>query len=106
MSHWRILRTSGASISVSSMRSGLTVPGEGVAGTNMSSWSLGGSGTALRAELEGDLVRLAALDLLGTFGLLGALDLLEALAAGVLDALESLVAMAIGAEGCNECGFG
>ena len=53
----------------------------------------------------GDLVRLAALDLLGAFGLLGALDLLEALAAGVLDALEPLVAMAIDAEGCNECGF-
>ena len=75
-----------ASISVSSMRSGLAVPGDGVTGTF---W----------AGLEAVLVRLTDLDLLEVLVLLEALGRLEDLAAGALGAVMPLVVTAIGAEG-------
>ena len=85
-----------ASTSVSTMTSGVTVPGDGVAGTS----------AATGAALEVDLVRLADLDLLDALDLLGALARLEALAAGALGAAAGasgaampLVVTAIGARG-------
>ena len=80
------------------MRSGLAVPGDGVASTSGASAAVG---AVLWAGLEVDLVRLADLDLLAALGLLQALDRVEALAAGALGAMMPLVVTAIGAEGCD-----
>ena len=95
----------GASISVSSIRSGLAVPGDDVAGISTASWPLGGGGAAFRAVLEMELVRLATLDLLEALALLETLDLLKilglliVLAAGALAAAAPLVVIVIGGEG-------
>ena len=77
------------------MRSGLAVPGDGVAGTSA---ALEEVRAVVWAGLEVDLVRLADLDLLEVLVLLEALGRLEALAAGALGAVMPLV-VTIGAEG-------
>ena len=85
-----------ASISVSSMRSGLAVPGDDVACTSAASAEVG---AVLWAGLAVVLVPLADLDLLEALALLEVLDRLEVLAAGALGAVMPLVVTAIGAEG-------
>ena len=78
------------------MRSGLTVPGDGVSGTSGVSWPLVRAGALLAFVLEVDLVFLADFDLLDALGLLT--GLLVALAAD-LGALVPLVVTAMGASG-------
>ena len=74
------------------MRSGLTVPEDGVLDTWGVPWRLVGAGALLVLVLEVDLVPLADFDLLDVLGLLK--GLLVALAAG-LGALVPLVTAAI-----------
>ena len=73
----RTSRSLGASRSVSSIRSGVLVPWDGVACTSTASSLLGSAGAVLHAALRVDLVRLAFLALLEA--LLEILGLLEAL---------------------------
>ena len=91
----------GVSISVSSTRSGLAVPGDGVAGISKASWPLVGAGALSWVVLGVDLVRLAGFDLLVALDLLEVFSLLTALVAGALGALVPLVTAAIGASGCD-----
>ena len=81
------------------MRSGLVVPGDGVAGTSKASWPLVGAGALSRAVWGVDLIRLADFDLLVPLDLLEVFGLLAALAAGALGVLVPLVTAAIDAEG-------
>ena len=102
-----------ASISVSSIRSGLVVPEGDIVNILMASWPLGWGGAVFRAVLEVDLIRLATLDLLETLVLLEALilleildllktlDLLIVLVVGILTTITSLVVIVINNKECD-----
>ncbi len=86
------------------MRSGVTVPGDGVSGTSTAVGAVGAAGAmGAGVGLEVDLVRLADLDLLEALDLLEILARLGALAAGALGTAMPLVVTAIGGRGVIEC---